>query len=338
MERHAIRQVLNHYSALGSSRQVEPLGSAGGFSGARFWQVRASGQIYCLRRWPQEHPDEERLLFVHSVLRHVAGLGFEKLPVPLPTSQGKSFIETDGYLWEMAPWLPGEADYHQRPSRRKLQECMAALAEFHAATASHPAATNELHPSPAIAARRDQLGRLLAGEIDQLDQQIMSRDWPELAERARRLLPLVRRTGPAVLHNLHQLAPLTVVAQPCIRDIWHDHVLFVGDEVSGIVDFGAMKVETVAGDIARLLGSLIGDDPDAWQLGLESYQQIRPLSADELQLIPAFDQSTVLLSGISWLRWIYVQQRRFEHRATIIARLDALISRLEAAQNRSPLH
>ena len=62
--------------------------------------------------------------------------------------------------------------------------------------------------------------------------------------------------------------------QPCIRDVWHDHILFLGDSVSGIVDYGAMAVDTVAGDIARLLGSLVGNHVADWEEGIDAYHQL----------------------------------------------------------------
>ena len=64
--------------------------------------------------------------------------------------------------------------------------------------------------------------------------------------------------------------------------------------MSGLIDFGGMRADTVAGDIARLLGSLVADDADGWQTGLAAYDRRRPLSPDERRLVTAFDHSGVL--------------------------------------------
>ncbi len=114
----------------------------------------------------------------------------------------------------------------------------------------------------------------------------------------------------------------------CIRDVWHDHILFEGDRVSGIIDFGTMRTEHVAGDVARLLGSLVGDDPRRREVGLAAYGQVRPLSQEELRLVTVFDASSVALSPLNWIEWIYVDGRRFEQPSTIEARFDELLSRL----------
>ena len=71
---------------------------------------------------------------------------------------------------------------------------------------------------------------------------------------------------------------MQVTAQPCIRDIWHDHVLYVGAEVSGFVDFGALRMDHVAADISRLVGSLVGDDPHRRAAALAAYAATSPLT------------------------------------------------------------
>jgi Ser/Thr protein kinase RdoA (MazF antagonist) len=107
-------------------------------------------------------------------------------------------------------------------------------------------------------------------------------------------------------------------------------VLFVGDEVSGIVDFGSMRPDNVATDVARLLGSLAGDDTQDWQSGLSAYQSVRPLSDDELSLVKAFDRSTVVLGGLQWLEWVYLDGRQFDNRAAVLERVDEFLRRLES--------
>ena len=91
-----------------------------------------------------------------------------------------------------------------------------------------------------------------------------------------------------------------------VRDIHAEHVLFEGDNVSGIIDFGALRIDSVATDVARLLGSMVGDDEAGWQVGLAAYMSVRPLSDDERRLIKVFDESTVLMAGTNWLEWIYL--------------------------------
>jgi homoserine kinase type II len=121
-----------------------------------------------------------------------------------------------------------------------------------------------------------------------------------------------------------QRVPLT----PCIRDIWHDHVLFEGNVVTALIDFGALRPENVAADVSRLLGSLVADDEAGWTAGLAAYEELRPLSPIERQLVTAFDASSVLLSGLNWLQWVFLDGRQFNSHATILDRVDANLARL----------
>ena len=107
-------------------------------------------------------------------------------------------------------------------------------------------------------------------------------------------------------------------------------MLFVDQQVSGIVDFGAVRPENVAADIARLLGSLAGDNANDWRRGLSAYQVVRQLSTDELTLVTAFDRSTVLMGGLQWLEWIYCQQRIFVNRGAVLSRIDEFLARMSS--------
>ncbi len=96
----------------------------------------------------------------------------------------------------------------------------------------------------------------------------------------------------------------------------------------GIIDFGSMRSENVAADVARLLGSLAGDQADDWRAGLAAYESVRRLSDDERSLVTAFDRSTVLLGGLQWLEWIYLEGRQFAQPDAVLLRVDELLSRL----------
>jgi len=132
-----------------------------------------------------------------------------------------------------------------------------------------------------------------------------------------------------VLVELEACQSSQVPLQFCAGDIWRDHVLFQGDRVVGLVDFGSSRVDNVSADLARLLGSMAGDDPERWRIGLAAYQAIRPLEEAERRLVKAFDRSTVLMSGLNWIDWIYCQGREFVSGDAIPGRLDEILLRLE---------
>jgi homoserine kinase type II len=235
----------------------------------------------------------------------------------------------ESHFWELTPWLPGAADYHANSSEDRLRAALSLLARFHVAAATFPGEPVRVAPSPGLNERVELLQHLIKLDGVRIARQLDTVAWPELVERSRRLLPMFRAAAPTVERELKAVVDLPLPQQPTIRDIWHDHVLFRGDEVTGLIDFGAMRIESVAGDVGRLLGSLARDDAGAWEAGLSAYESIRPLSADERRAVRVFDRSTTLLSGMSWLRWICLDGRTFDDRARVLARLDENLARFE---------
>jgi hypothetical protein len=107
-----LKSVLAAYPQELQPCQIEPLAGAGGFSGARLWWLDTPRGPACLRRWPQEHPDKNRLEFIQAVLWHVNQEGFRLVPVPYETSTCAGYVHCHGHFWEIAPWIAGCADYH----------------------------------------------------------------------------------------------------------------------------------------------------------------------------------------------------------------------------------
>lgn len=328
------RPVLANYPRECQPQNVEFLGNAGGYSGAQLWRLRTDRGVLGLRRWPSEHPSPDQLQFIQAVLWHVDQEQFHLVPVPLETRTHAGYVEHDGHLWELVPWIPGRANYHDAPSPAKLRAAMTALAEFHHAAESFPLPDLRRSISPGIEQRLERLRALKTGGVESLSRQIDPRDWPEMASRAFRCLELFPLVAGDVELTLMQATLLRVSLQPCIRDIWHDHMLFEGDHVSGLIDFGALKPEAVSADVARLLGSLVSDDANAWADGLDAYESIRPLTAPEAVLVTAFDRANVLLSAFNWLTWYYEERRQFDNRPGVLARLDHHIGRLTSLATR----
>jgi Ser/Thr protein kinase RdoA (MazF antagonist) len=320
-----IASVLSHYPGV-VARHVEPLGAAGGFSGAALWRIKTDDAQLCLRRWPQEHPSHSQLQWIHKVLCYAAANGFVKLPTPFRSRDGQTSVSVAGHFWELTRWLPGRANFHERPNFDRLDAALVALAQFH--RSSEPF-ESRIGTPPGIASRREQLEQLCTSGASEMSRALSTCGWREFQQRAASILHWFNEQSNGIKHSLDMASRVQVPLQPCIRDIWHDHVLFEDDEVSGFVDFGAMRTDHVACDISRLLGSLIGSERAKWEQGLTKYQSLRPLTADELVLVDAYDQSTVLLSGMNWVQWIAVEDRKFDDRQRVLKRLDEIIRRLQ---------
>lgn len=313
------------------------LGQAGGLSGALFWRIAAPDGDLCLRRWPAGYPSRERLEFIHAVLAHFGEAGISFVPLPRVGRSGATIIEHAGHFWELAPWLPGQADFDIRPSPERLQAAMRALAQIHVAAASFPASPGTIGPAPGIGERSEQLAAMTDRTLVDLARAIEPGDWPVAAERAQQIMHLAPRVLPRVVQLLQDTVNLNVALAPCLRDIWQENILFQDQRVTGIVDFGAVRLDNVATDVARLLGSMAADDLQRWQSGVAAYGAIKPISAAESRLIVAYDVSGAWLGGLNWVRWLYVEGRQFDDRARVERRLDHLLARLSCLANDHPL-
>ena len=315
-----------------SSARMESLGLQGGFSGAIVWRVSRCGEDLCLRRWPQVHPTIEGLSAIHGLLQHVGRSGYRLAPVPLPTRSGETFFVNEDHLWELTPWMPGEASFREHPNEAKLASAMASLAEFHAAAKSYSFSGNgpAEGPSPGLKQRLAILHSLHEGGLDRLWKATRSAESTELRELALELLENIGASLEGVLKYLQQIVEVPLPLQWCLRDVRHDHLLFTGSRVTGLIDFGAVAVDSVAGDVARLIGSMVNDRADHWHIAIQGYHKCRSLSGDELRAVAGFDEGGALCSAANWVRWLFVEGRSFPQIHALNAQLVWLRDRLRS--------
>jgi len=320
-----------------SCAQMESVGVQGGFSGAVIWKVSIEGQNYCLRRWPQVHPTMDGLAVIHGLLFHTKKSGFEIVPAPLPTRSGKTFFLNEQHLWELAPWMPGEASYLDQPSKTKLEAAARCLAKFHKAAEnfSHAGVGQKITQSSGLRQRLAILQELQQGGLDKLWQATRLAVPNQLQQLAFELLEGIDRPLAKITGRLVQIADSPLPLQWCLQDVRHDHILFTDDRVTGLIDFGAVAVESVAGDLARLLGSMVNDDAQAWRTGVEAYCRVRPLTEDQQRAMVGFDEGGTLCSAANWVRWLFVDRKTFPQMNAVVRQLQWLSTRLRALESRS---
>ena len=323
-----VRTILDRWRLPGKVERLESLGNAGGFSGSRLWRVETADSAFCLRRWPPAHPTPERLDWIHRVLRRVVTSGCTFVPLPLVLPESGTWVSADGALWELTPWMPGEASYRRQPGQEKLESALSALALWHeAARGISPGSSGH---SAGLLRRHRQLRSVDEAELRRLQRAVDRRFGDVLQQMASEILEMTTQIAEPIRIPLIRAVELRLPLQPCIRDVWHDHVLFIGDRVSGILDYGAMDVDTVAGDVARLVGSLVGSDPEGWRVGINAYRRIRRLTTEEESLLAILDRSNCLLGGLNWIRWLFVEGRSFENPSGVVERMSEIAGRLRA--------
>ncbi len=346
---HEILRVLGNWSASSHGAEVVRFVSPYSFSGAAIWRVEAGEQVFALRRWPpQMQPRHLRYIHRHQV--KIAVLGPPVIPVLQKTIAGFTFCECNGGLWELATWRPGTADYRQHPRPERLTAAMRTLAAIH--NASIPTSVMTWMLSLEQAEGRDARAAAVAtGRCN--SEAIWRRTWRlheivhgkwsvDAAEAisaaaapdrilAHKALSLISRLAPRELEKSRHWRTMVLPLKFVLGDVHQDNVLFTGDEVTGVVDFGAANHDSPALDVARLLGSFVGDDRDARRRGLDAYQALDPLSTDELAAVDFFDSSGTVTAAANWITWLWGEpERRLDRSANEahLARLAWLVKRM----------
>jgi Ser/Thr protein kinase RdoA (MazF antagonist) len=308
-----------------------------GFSGAIVLRVETAAGPLCLRGWPAD-ADAERIGGLHRLLKHVTSQEIGFVACPVPANDGRTLVSAAGRNWQLEPWLPGRADFLSRPSDGRLSEALRSLARLHTVMArfeprgrdaswffSHAAM-----PAPAAVERAERLAGWSDEKLALLCHRI--EQTPECCEgfnaAATAILGGFSRHSKVIAAELRSASRLPVPVQPCLRDVWHDHLLFEGDTITGIVDPGAARSDTVAADISRLVGSLVADDRRRWEVAIEAYQQVRPLTSDERTLVGVLDRSGTLLSGMTWLARRFFTNATIPQPERVVGRMEKIAGRL----------
>ncbi len=288
------------------------------------WRVESvAGCLLCLRVWPPDF-SRERLEWIHGLMRCARQRGLDYVPDVLPATGQATVLEHSGRYWELTNWMPGLADFEEYPSAPKLESACIALARLHHAWSDQ---APQAGPCPAVRRRlsifRTWTSMVKSGWRPAFAERDPVAAW---AERAWSLLGSRVDDVPRILAPwIDRHFPL----QPCLCDIWHDHVLFVGDKVTGLIDYGGVKADHPAVDLARMLGSMIGDGPVLRASGLDAYSRVRPLSWDERSLVEALDETGTLLGMATWLKWLYHDRLFFEDHSAVARQLAKLVGRVE---------
>ena len=291
----------------------------GGLSGATVWRI---AQKYALRHWPKALADPSRIERTAQVLRHAHAHGAPFVPQPI----SPAFQASDGDWWEATTWCPGTPLLETDPTPRRIQAATETLAKFHHAVSEFSAGKG---PSPAIQQRIEALESC----VDRTpSQQAIPDEWCAVAQRLARCLPILEKIAqPLVRRYAEVILPL----QPVQIDSRPEHFLFVtdgdaggDDTVTGLIDFGAMRVDTRAVDVARLTGELAQGEDDRRDNFVQQYNACTREPVD-VKLVKALDVSGAVLAAANWLNWLADGKVAHRDPATIRQRLENLAKRAE---------
>jgi homoserine kinase type II len=208
---------------------------------------------------------EDELPFFLGLMNHLASRGIE-CPTPVRNRAGDLYGRLAGRAAAIISFLEGI--WVRRPQPRHCVEVGRALAQMHLAGAdfelSRRNALNVDGWRPLFESCREGVDAWQAGLARELDSELtaLARDWP-------RYLPS------GVIH----------------ADLFPDNVFFIGDRLSGLIDFYFACNDAFAYDLAVCLNAWCFEEDGSFNITkarglLQAYTQVRPLDAQELASLP----------------------------------------------------
>jgi Ser/Thr protein kinase RdoA (MazF antagonist) len=319
------RSVLQRYPGIAPDAALRKLTDHGGFSGAVLWQVIEASRIAVLKAWPPTERNADRLSWIHDLMRSARQAGLDFVPAVRTGSAGRTVIPHAERLWDLSDWHQGEG-FDVAPSALRVRNACTCLGRLHEVWSKKLLTVG---PCPAVQRRWARAGdwqKLVACGWRPDTSLVADAVVQGCAEPAWRLsVRWLERAPEALAPWATQRLPL----QPCVCDIWHDHVLFAGDRVTGVIDYGSARIDHVAVDLARLLGSTVADDVALRSAGLEAYCRVRPLSLEEQQLVTVLDWTGTAIALANWLVWLFHERRPFQDYGSVARRMQKLVERME---------
>lgn len=215
----------------------------------------------------------EDLPYFIALMQHLAARRIS-CPLPVKDREGRTLKELAGRPAALITFLEGL--WVQRPNIEHCAGLGGALAHFHLAGADFPMHRANSLSLPgwralfaAIGGGTDRVARGLTGEVEKELRHLEER-WPtDLPE--------------GVIH----------------ADLFPDNVFFLGDTVSGLIDFYFACNDMLAYDVAICLNAWCFEADGSFNVTkaralLQAYEGVRPLSKPELDLLPTLARGAAL--------------------------------------------
>lgn len=291
---------------------------------------------WAVRGWP-EGVSSERVAQVHRITQVALQAGCQVVPAiepldsPAAIGEPATHVVAEGRVWECCQWMPGQSPRAGDDLVAVLREAATGVARFHRAIAT----LGETHgPVPAVHARLHRLlqlnpvlretilrSRLPFSSASVVDRQGHS---PAVQHAVECLREVWDRRRERAVRLLEAWATRPLRQQYVLRDIHLENTLFIGDRLSGIIDYDAIRIDSPATDLARLVGStaLLPRPPELprlaplpwpelWSETLAAYRAVCPFSTEEEQLARVLAEVNPLVVLANWVVWVVREGRAF---------------------------
>lgn len=221
----------------------------------------------------EKRVEKSDLPFFLGLMQHLAAKGLS-CPLPLPRKDGELLGELSGRPAALISFLEGM--WLRKPEAKHCREVGKALAAMH-----------------------------LAGEGFEIKRPnaLSVEGWKVLWEKSEdRAEEVEKGLKDEIRPEIDYLAahwPKDLPAGVIHADLFQDNVFFLGDELSGLIDFYFACNDLLAYDVSICLNAWCFEKDGAYNVTkgkalLEGYQSVRPLSEAELEALPLLARGSAL--------------------------------------------
>ena len=217
--------------------------------------------------------DEGDLPFYLGLMQHLADRGLS-CPLPLARDDGAPYGRLCGRPAALISFLEGM--WLRKPAATHCRELGVALARMHIAGQDF-----ELTRKNALA---------LKGWVDL---------WDKSAARADEVQKGLESEITMELATLEDRWPVDLPEGVIHADLFPDNVFFIGDRLSGLIDFYFACNDFLAYDLSICLNAWCFEKDGAFNVTkaralIEGYQSVRPLGEDEIEALPLLCRGSAL--------------------------------------------
>ncbi|MDP9591469.1 UNVERIFIED_ORG: homoserine kinase type II [Shinella zoogloeoides] len=221
----------------------------------------------------EKRVDRNDLPFFLGLMHHLAERGLS-CPLPLPRKDGELLGELSGRPAAMISFLEGM--WLRKPAARHCREVGIALAKMH------------------LAGDGFQIRRENALSVEGWRPL-----WEKSAARADEVEAGLQKEIGQELHYLEAHWPGNLPEGVIHADLFPDNVFFIGDDLSGLIDFYFACNDYLAYDVAICLNAWCFEKDGSYNLTkgmalLTGYESVRPLSGDEAAALPLLARGSAM--------------------------------------------
>ncbi|ACE90042.1 homoserine kinase [Rhizobium phaseoli] len=221
----------------------------------------------------EKRVEKTDLPFFLGLMQHLAARGLS-CPLPLPRRDGALLGSLSGRPAALISFLEGM--WLRKPEAKHCREVGRALAQMH------------------VAGDGFELKRPNALSIDGWRTL-----WEKSEARADEVEPGLQHEIRGELDFLSAAWPKGLPAGVIHADLFPDNVFFLGDQLSGLIDFYFACNDLLAYDVSICLNAWCFEKDGAYNITkgtamLEGYQSVRPLSGEEIAALPVLSRGSAL--------------------------------------------